>query len=87
VFSESLATCDGSTFEVIAATQCKISIQTLMAAPYNLASGASVYAKVVGYNSIGTSIESAVGNGAVVKLSTIPDAPTLTQDKSATSRR
>jgi len=58
-----------------------------MAAPYNLAAGASVYAKVLAYNSIGSSIESAVGNGAVVKLSSIPDAPILTQDKSATNRR
>lgn len=87
MFSESLATCDGSSFEVIAAAQCKVSIETLMAAPYNLAAGASVYAKVLAYNSIGSSIESAVGNGAVVKLSSIPDAPILTQDKSATNRR
>lgn len=86
MFSESLATCDGSSFEVISAAQCKVSIETLMAAPYNLAAGASVYAKVLAYNSIGSSIESAVGNGAVVKLSSIPDTPILTQDKSATNR-
>jgi hypothetical protein len=58
-----------------------------MAAPYNLAAGASIYAKVVAYNSIGDSTESAVGNGAVVKLSLVPDAPVLTQDKSATTRK
>lgn len=49
----------------------------MQAHPYNLVAGASVFAKVIAYNSIGDSSESPVGNGALIKLSTVPDAPLL----------
>lgn len=73
VFSQSLDTCDGSTFDVKVQTACTLSVPTLQAAPFNLATGASIFAKVIAYNSIGDSLESAVGNGAVLKLSLVPD--------------
>jgi hypothetical protein len=57
-----------------------------MAAPFSLSAGASVYAKVVAYNSIGDSIESAVGNGAILMLSLKPDAPILTQNLESTTK-
>lgn len=76
-YSQSLATCDGSTFNVMVSTSCQITVQTLQAAPYNLASGAGVYAKVLAYNSIGDSLLSGVGNGAILVLSYVPGAPTL----------
>jgi len=51
-----------------------------MAAPYSLSIGASVLAKVVAFNLIGDSLESGVGMGAIIKLSYVPDSPTLTQN-------
>jgi hypothetical protein len=42
--------------------------------------GASVFAKVIAYNSIGDSPESPVGNGAILQLSEVPNAPTLVQN-------
>ena len=71
---------------MIAQTACNITVQTLMAAPYNLAIGASVFAKIVAYNSIGDSFESAVGNGALIALSGVPDAPILTQNIASTTK-
>jgi hypothetical protein len=46
-----------------------------MAAPYNLLTGSSVFASVVAYNAVGMSQNSDVGNGAVILVSTVPDAP------------
>jgi hypothetical protein len=57
-----------------------------MAAPYNLAAGTSVYAKVISYNSIGNSVESPVGNGAIIKLSLKPDAPVLSQNLESSTK-
>lgn len=57
-----------------------------MAAPFNLQAGQSVYAKVVAFNAIGSSIESAVGNGAILKLSWVPDAPVLSQDLASSTK-
>jgi hypothetical protein len=45
----------------------------LRAAPFNLAWGASVYAKVLAINAAGNSIQSLAGNGAMII--TYPDAP------------
>lgn len=79
VFSEHTATCDGSTYDVIMQTACVVTVQALMDPPYPylLPTGASVLVKVIAYNSIGESPESPVGNGALVKLSYVPDAPIL----------
>lgn len=44
-------------------------------------------AKVVNYNAVGDSLESSVGNGAVMFISVVPDAPiTLTKVEESTSR-
>lgn len=51
-------------------------MSVLMAAPFNLQSGASVYASIECYNSIGNSPTSGVGNGAKVVISTVPNSPT-----------
>ena len=60
---------------------CVIPVQTLLAVPFNLATGVGVYAKIIAYNSIGDSIFSSVGNGAIVKLSLVPSPPSLSQNK------
>ena len=46
-----------------------------MASPFFLVEGSSVYASVVCYNAVGDSPDSDVGNGAMVIVSTVPDAP------------
>jgi len=56
-------------------TQCSIPITTLLASPFNLLVGDSVYASVIAINDIGPSPQSAVGNGAIIAISTVPDAP------------
>lgn len=86
VFSESLATCDGSDFTIIVQTACTVTVQTLQAEPYNLPSGASVLAKVIAYNSIGDSLESAVGDGAILVLSLVPDAPILQKNVGSSTK-
>lgn len=50
-----------------------MSLSTLVAAPYSLSYGESIFAKVVATNSKGDSIVSDAGNGAIVI--TKPDAP------------
>jgi|LauGreDrversion4_2_1035121.scaffolds.fasta_scaffold903175_1 hypothetical protein len=46
-----------------------------MASPFNLALGDSVYASVICINGVGNSPQSSVGNGAVITVSVVPDAP------------
>ena len=65
--------CDGSLAEIRNAKTCTIPITTLMASPFNFSWGASIYAKVVATNSFGNSLESELGNGAIIM--TKPDAP------------
>lgn len=46
-----------------------------MAPPFNLGLGASVYASVICMNGVGNSPQSSVGNGAIIEVSVVPDAP------------
>jgi hypothetical protein len=48
-----------------------------MLSPYNLVPGTSVFVKVSAQNVMGVSALSTAGNGAILKLSVVPDAPTL----------
>lgn len=57
-----------------------------MASPFLLSPGASIIAKVSAYNSIGSSIDSADGNGAILLLSAVSNAPTLTHMSEATTK-
>lgn len=57
-----------------------------MSAPYSLQTGASVLAKVVAYNAIGDSPESAVGNGALVMMSFVPGPPVLTKNVAVSTK-
>ena len=57
-----------------------------MADPFNLITGSNVLVYVVATNSIGTSKASPVGSGAIVRLSVVPSAPTLSLDSSATTK-
>lgn len=74
-YSEELSNCDGSVAAVRDARTCTIPFTTLLAAPWTLSNGASIFAKIVAINAIGSSEESTAGNGATLSISTVPDAP------------
>ena len=67
------AECDGTTSDVITNASCRVSFDTLVAFPYELPWGSSVYAKIIATNIVGESRQSYPGNGAV--LYTQPDPP------------
>jgi len=71
-YASELANCDGSQQSVIAASSCTIPIATLQALLFNLG-WASVFAKVIATNVVGSSFSSPEGNGVVIL--TYPDAP------------
>jgi len=48
-----------------------------MSDPFNLITGTNVLVYVVATNAIGNSTASPVGSGAIIKLSQVPSAPTL----------
>lgn len=48
-----------------------------MAAPFSLITGSNILVTVVATNAIGSSAQSPVGSGAILKMSFAPDAPTL----------
>jgi hypothetical protein len=82
-FSISATSCDGSKAAIIASTSCIVPITTLRAGVFQLPWGSGVHAKVVAYNLFGDSLESAVGNGAIIL--TNPDAP-VNLDETIASR-
>jgi len=51
---------------IVAATSCTITVTTLRAAPYSMAWGQSIYAKIIATNYLGSSLASVAGNGAVI---------------------
>jgi len=65
--------CDGALSAIITVRQCSIPYATLLAAPFNLPWGSSIYAKVSAVNIMGSSVVSAAGNGATMMR--VPDAP------------
>ena len=83
-FTEDTVDCDGSVASIVDSKSCSVPLATLTNAPYSLAFGDSVFAKVVAINYYGESIESEEGNGAIIKL--VPDAPVdLVNDVSITT--
>jgi hypothetical protein len=72
-FSQDVADCPGTSSIILNSAQCSIPITVLRSAPYNLAWGSSVWAKVSASNLVGDSAYSDEGNGAIIL--TIPDAP------------
>lgn len=68
---------------IILAAGCKVPISALIAPPYNLPWGSSIYAKVTAVNIVGSSTQSNAGNGALIL--TNPDEPiNLTNDPTIT---
>lgn len=74
-YSEEKTYCNGANTVIFSNTECTIPISVLMASPYNLKKGDSVFASVICYNAVGDSPNSNVGNGAIVIVSSVPDAP------------
>jgi len=73
-YSTELVNCFGGNSAIVSAARCTIPAATLMAPPFSLVWGGSVFAKVTATNIVNSSEESLPGNGAV--LVTYPDAPT-----------
>lgn len=87
-YEEDLTNCNGQDLSILGNAKCDVPIASLRSsAVYNLAWGASVWAKLIAYNKYGASVESPEGNGA--RILTIPAPPTaLTETvalRSATS--
>ena len=74
-YSENAADCDGTVPAIIEARMCEMTVQKLMLDPWNLTPGTSIFAKIIAINIMGDSPESTGGNGAVLKLSVVPDQP------------
>jgi hypothetical protein len=78
-----LTDCDGADSTILSARSCTVPSYTLTQAPFGLAWGSSINAKVIATNIRGESLSSDAGNGAVIL--TNPDAPiTLANDESVT---
>lgn len=69
-----VSSCDGQDSAIIAATECVIPVADLKAAPFELAWGGSVHAKLYATNVEGDSLTSLLGNGAIIIRD--PDTPT-----------
>lgn len=65
--------CDGSNSAIVTGLSCTIPSSKFVEAPFSLAWGSSLTAKVVAVNVKGDSIESDAGNGGIIL--TQPDAP------------
>lgn len=64
---------------------CSVSVATLMASPFNLPLGSSVFVQVFAQNAIGNGTMSTPGNGAIVSVIVAPSAPTSLTRNSQTS--
>ncbi len=80
---------DGNTFTTesvncsVSITSCTVPISVLLATPYTLVWGASIYVTVLATNAYGSSAASVAGNGAVIK--TNPDPPVLSNNAAVTT--
>jgi hypothetical protein len=73
VFDVDSFDCDGSDSAIRTYTQCTVPVATLREAPFSLAWGTGVYARIVATNALGDSLTSLSGNGAIIL--TFPDEP------------
>lgn len=72
-FTADSTSCDGTNSGILALHQCSIPIASLIAAPFNLPWGSSIYVKVTATNVVGSSGISDEGNNAIIL--TYPDEP------------
>ena len=56
VFTQESVDCDGTDADVVANRQCRISLETLKTAPYNLVKDDSVNIRIVSVNTYGDSV-------------------------------
>lgn len=82
IYAQDLTSCPGTDLVNLS---CTLTMSQLMAEPFNLSLGDSVFAYVIAVNSIGSSPESVEGNGAVVFVVVEPDAPVNLERNSATT--
>jgi hypothetical protein len=67
-YTAELTNCNGAHASIVATSECTIPLSVFTAAPFNLAMGANINAKLLASNAYGSSSESTVGGGAVVLL-------------------
>jgi hypothetical protein len=72
-YTQDLVNCNGNSTSIIISQSCSIPITVLTASPFNLVWGQSIYATVSAINSVGISLQSSAGSGAI--LVTLPGAP------------
>lgn len=77
-FALETTSCDGSDATVMANTECTMAVGLLRAAPFMLAWGQTVSAKIVATNLYGDSSASPLGTSNIIM--TKPDAPILIED-------
>lgn len=65
--------CDGTDADIIANNKCYITLTTMLAPPYNVDGGDSIWAKVSASNYYGESAQSDAGNDAIYLR--VPDKP------------
>ena len=82
-FATDLENCNGVNAAVISALSCSVPTSVLLAAPFSLPWGSSVYAKIIATNLVNSSAASDLGNGAI--MLTNPDAPLQLQNVPATT--
>jgi hypothetical protein len=74
-FTQDTTNCNGALASIRDALTCSIPMTALTSAPWSLATGASVFARIIAINVMGPSLTSESGNGAVLQISTVPSAP------------
>ena len=85
-FEKDLTDCDAeNSSTIISARTCTIPVSTLRTGLFNLNNLDSVYAQVTAFNTLGDSVTSSEGNGAIIPIPpTEPNAPTtLVKDSAA----
>jgi len=88
-FEQETTNCDGvNNSSVVSSRTCTISANVLRASPFSLTTGTSVKAKLIAFNIIGDSAESAIGSGAVMPIPpTVASAPlVLARNEAITSQ-
>lgn len=82
-FTSEAVSCLPSDAILISTMSCSVPITTLLASPYNLPWGSSIFAQISATNSYGTSVLSQGDNGAIIL--TVPSAVVVSNYDAGTS--
>lgn len=82
-YTQESVACLGTSATILFSQGCTIPVATLLAAPYNLPWGSSIFATILATNAYGTSVQSDPGNGAIIL--TVPSMPSVSNDVANTN--